>query len=90
MDLKATISEFRCKEKILPHYFGRMAFAFDIINFDVMESRASLGAEKTNFRVLFFGGSDVKHLLRTVAGNSKFDLDFHLLDSNPHIQVGKT
>jgi hypothetical protein len=25
MDLKKTIAEFRCKEKMVPHYFGRYA-----------------------------------------------------------------
>jgi hypothetical protein len=86
MDLKTMISEFRCKEKVLPHYFGRMAFAYDIVNYGVMEGKTGDGAKKS-FRILFFGGTDVKHLIKTVADNSKLDLEFHLYDSNPHIQV---
>jgi len=40
-------------------------------------------------RILLFGGADIKHLLRTVAGNLNLNYEFHLLDSNPHIQVLK-
>ena len=86
MDLKTTISEFRCKEKILPHYFGRMVPAFDFINYGVMEGKDK-DCKKKNYRILFFGGSDVKHVFKTVEANSNFDLEFHLNDSNPHIQV---
>ena len=44
--------------------------------------------KKENFRLLFFAGSDVKHVLKTAAANPKLKLEFHLYDSNPHIQVG--
>ena len=87
MELTKKILDFRCKEKLLPHYFGRMVYAFDIINYDVMEKKLFEDKAKQPFRILFYGGSDVKHLLRTVAANSKLDYDFRLVDSNPHIQV---
>ncbi len=87
MELTKKNLDFRCKEKLLPHYFGRMVYAFDIVNYDVMEKK--LYEEKANkpFRILFYGGSDVKHLLRTVSANPNLAYEFHLVDSNPQIQV---
>jgi|FrelakmetLWP11LW_1041352.scaffolds.fasta_scaffold361359_1 hypothetical protein len=90
MDLKSEIMEFRCKEKLLPHYVGRMVYAYDIVHFDVMEGKLPeemKNGKKSKFRILFFGGSDIKNVLRTVAGNLNLEYDFHLVDSNPHIQV---
>ena len=41
MELANKIMEFRCKEKLLPHYFGRMVYAHDLVNYDVMEGKGS-------------------------------------------------
>ena len=74
----------------MPHYVGRMVYAYDIVNFDVMEGKdfdESKNEKKSKFRILFFGGSDIKNVLRTVSGNLNLEYEFHLLDSNPHIQV---
>ena len=42
MDLEEKIMKFCCKEKLLPHYFGRLIHAFDIFGFGNNEGNGSL------------------------------------------------